>query len=373
MAGKPQVCTHVGCVKATVARRLCRAHYQAAWKAGELGAYAKVATRPRLRDRKVCPPEHKHAGATTCFIQHQCRCDPCMDWNNERELRRQREIAYGRYDSGLVDVTRVREHVLMLSEYGIGYKRLAKLAGFRSSTPVRTIIWGRQEPGPRYGEMQKRIKRETAEKVLRVRPQIELLAGGQTIPSRGAQRRVQALVTRGWSMAKIAGRLGIDPTNFSGLMQRDRVLVSTHRAIAELYEELWDQAPPEVTQRDKIAASRARRYAEARGLVPPLAWDDIDMDHGPDLGVPGDDVAEVIDEVAVELASSGLRVRLSPAERRAAVQRLHADRMGDPAIADRLGLTDRTVLRIRAELGLQPWTLTEQRAGVHAPRAGRAA
>jgi len=31
MTGKPQVCTHRGCTDKTVARRLCKRHYQAAW------------------------------------------------------------------------------------------------------------------------------------------------------------------------------------------------------------------------------------------------------------------------------------------------------------------------------------------------------
>lgn len=279
MTGKPQVCTFKGCGEKPVARRLCRKHYQAAWKADELGAHAKMP--PRVKDPKICPPDHKHAGSLVCYNLHQCRCTACSEHRMESEARRRKDKAYGRYDSGLVDVTPVREHVLMLGEYGIGYKRVAQLAGFKSSTPVRTIIWGRQDPGPRFGEMQKRVKRETAEKILAIQPVIENLAPGQKVAAVGAIRRLQALVHAGWSMSKLAQRLDLSPSNFGTLMRRDVVLASTWVTVRDLFDELWDQAPPHTDWHDKTAYSRSKRYAHARGWLPALAWDDIDNDPEP--------------------------------------------------------------------------------------------
>ncbi|WP_067198885.1 hypothetical protein [Microbacterium sp. XT11] len=280
MTGKPQTCTHRGCSRKPVARRLCHAHYQAAWKAGELTAHAKLPPRPKKHDH-VCPDDHKHASASTCFIQHQCRCEPCVEAHNARERNRKKQKAYGRFDTGLVDVAPVREHVLKLGEFGIGYKRVAQLAGFKSSTPVRTIVWGRQDPGPRFGEMQKRVKRETAEKILAIQPVIDNLAPGQKIAASGTHRRLQALVVAGWSMSKLANLLGLDPSNFSTFMQRDTVLVSTWIAVRDLFDELWDQEPPHAEWRDKIAFSRSQRYAKLHGWLPALAWDDIDTDPEP--------------------------------------------------------------------------------------------
>lgn len=280
MTGKPQTCTHADCTRKPVARRLCPAHYQAAWKAGELTAHAKLPPREK-RYSHACPGDHRHADRSTCFIQHQCRCAPCVEAHNARERNRKKQKAYGRFDTGLVDVAPVREHVLRLGEFGIGYKRVAQLAGFKSSTPVRTIIWGRQDPGPRFGEMQKRVKRETAEKIFAIQPVIENLAPGQKVPATGAHRRIQALVVTGWSMSKIAQRLCVTPANFSALMRRDTVLVSTWVAARDLFVELWDQEPPRAEWRDKIAFSRAQHYAESRGWMPALAWDDIDNDPEP--------------------------------------------------------------------------------------------
>jgi len=352
MTGRTQVCTHDGCNRSTVARRLCGAHYQAAWKAGELGQHEPQLA--RKRNRVKCPADHKHADSSTCYIQHQCRCGACMDHHSAMERHRSREKAYGRFDTGLVDVEPVREHMLMLGAFGLGYKRVAKLAGL-GITPVRNILWGRQEPGPRYGELQKRVKRGTAQAILAVRPDIDSLAGGALIPARGTHRRVQALVARGWSQSKICERVGMERGNFWRMMTADHVTVATHRAVAAVFDGLWNVEPPRESHRDRIACSRAIHHAAARRWLAPLAWDDIDNDVEP----PIVDDEGGVDDIAVELAVSGERVRLRPAERRVAVTRLHAARLSDAAIASRLHVTDRTVFRIRQELGLEAFEFAD--------------
>lgn len=357
MTGKAQVCMRPGCTDKPVARRLCPKHYQAAWKAGKLGAHVKLPPRPKKYDH-VCPVDHKHAEASTCFIQHQCRCTPCVDAHNARERNRNRQKAYGRFDTGLVDVAPVREHMLMLGEYGIGYKRVAMLAGFKSSTPARNIIWGRQDPGPRKGEMLKRVKRETAERILAVQPVIENLASGQRITSRGTHRRLQALVVAGWSQSKLADHLGVDATNFTSLMRRNQVFVSTHLAVRDLFDELWNQQPPHEEWRDKIAYSRTLKFAKAHRWLPALAWDDPDTDVEP----PAAENDDLIDDMAVELALIGERPRLTPAERRECVRRLHRDRWSDGRIAEQIGCTDKTVFRIREELKLTAFDQNDLRA-----------
>lgn len=283
MSGKPQVCTHPGCSGRPRARRLCAKHYQAAWHAGRLTAHEKL---PRVRDPKICPPDHKHADSLVCYNLHQCRCRACSSHRTAHEAQRRKAKAYGRYDTGLVDAGPVREHVLMLGEFGIGYKRLAQLAGFGSTTPVRTIIWGRQDPGPRFGEMQKRVKRETAERILAIQPDLALIADGTPIPAQPYVRMIKALVALGWSQSKIAEALGIAPANFRYVAdydrarQKNRVRISagTARALVALYEVWSNQQPPTAQWRDKIAASRARRYAAERGWPLPMDWEAVDND-----------------------------------------------------------------------------------------------
>lgn len=59
-----------------------------------------------------------------------------------------------------------------------------------------------------------------------------------------------------------------------------------------------------------------------------------------------------VDEVAVRRAADGDAVRLTRAEKHAAVELLHRRGLHDRAIAERLHVTDRTALRLRQRLGL---------------------
>lgn len=64
---------------------------------------------------------------------------------------------------------------------------------------------------------------------------------------------------------------------------------------------------------------------------------------------------DLIDHVAVHLASEGNRtIVLRPAERDEAIRRLVTQCLSDEQIATRLGITSRTVLRIRKECGIAP-------------------
>ncbi|WP_431796496.1 helix-turn-helix domain-containing protein [Microbacterium enclense] len=276
------ICTHDGCEHKSVARRLCCAHYQAAWKACEHGQHRPLPPREKAPTR--CPADHKHANSSTCYIQHQCRCTPCGDAHAARERNRQRQKAYGRFDTGLVDAEPVRQHVLALAEYGIGYKRVAELAGV-GVTGVRSLIWGRQDPGPRYGEIPKRVGREKAEKILAVQPAIENLGARQPVPAVGTHRRVQALVARGWSISHVGRVLGWEPGNFRAMLNREHVGAATHRDVAAIYERMWNVEPPRATHREKLVYSRSVSFAKRRGWLPPLAWDDIDTDPTPESDV----------------------------------------------------------------------------------------
>ena len=343
---KKRACSKKGCTDQVVGRTLGRRHYQQAWRAG---AFVNAPLPPREPGQTICPADHKHAASTTCYIQHQCRCVPCSELHTRTAQRRTRLKAYGRFDTGLVDATPVREHMLELAEFGMGYKRVAQVAGI-GLTAARNLLWGRQEPGPRYGELQKRIKRETADAILAVQPELANLAGGTSIPSRATHRRLQALVAIGWSQAKLARRLGMGEGNLGALMKRGHVSVRVHFRVAELFEDLWNQLPPLDEARDKAAYTRALALAAERRWLPPMAWDDIDTDTEPP--VPDEDSGP--DEARVELVVKGERVRLSPAERRLCVDRLHAAFWHDKRIAEALGCNIRTVERIRGELGLLP-------------------
>lgn len=91
----------------------------------------------------------------------------------------------------------------------------------------------------------------------------------------------------------------------------------------------------------------------------------------------------VVDDMAVERRLAGdLTIKLTIAERRVCVRRLHALGMNDKPIAKRLGISDRTVLRIRKLLGLAAnerqlpmpdhGQLPRYRRGCRCPRCRRA-
>jgi len=104
--------------------------------------------------------------------------------------------------------------------------------------------------------------------------------GTGTVPidATGTRRRLQALAALGWSGAKLAPYLGLDATGVTRMFTADRILARKARAVAVLYDRLWTQPPPEGSQQDKAAATRARREAAARGWAPPMAWDDETID-----------------------------------------------------------------------------------------------
>ena len=109
-----------------------------------------------------------------------------------------------------------------------------------------------------------------------------MIAYGQHQPAyqdaTGTLRRTQALMAAGWPLARQAAMIGRDDSNFWKIFHVQRVTSKTARAVAALYDEVWDQAPPLASKWEKSASTCARRQAAAAGWPPPLAWDD---DPGP--------------------------------------------------------------------------------------------
>jgi transcriptional regulator with XRE-family HTH domain len=176
---------------------------------------------------------------------------------------------YGRWQP-YVDAGPAREHVRMLGRCGIGLKRAAELAGVSTGSMSKLLYGGPGERPP-----SRRIRPETEAAILAVRPSLDLLGASVPVDATGTQRRLKALVAIGWSQARLSARLGMLQSNFGVIMyRRTHVTAATARAVAALYDELWDQAPPQSGHREKIAANRARNYARARKWAPPAAWDD---------------------------------------------------------------------------------------------------
>lgn len=188
-------------------------------------------------------------------------------------MNRERAIAYGTWHPW-TPAEPVRQHIRTLQACGVGLRRIAMAAGVDRKR-LQALLNGRPERGT---APQEKLRQAIAAAILGVEPALDLLGDKTVIDASGTRRRIQALVAIGWSQAKLAERLGWTPANFSALLRGERTVAATARKVSELYDALWNQAPPEDHHRDKIAASRARNHADASGWLPPQAWDDDLLD-----------------------------------------------------------------------------------------------
>lgn len=192
------------------------------------------------------------------------------------------------------------------------------------------------------------------------------------VPAVGVTRRLQALATLGWSCRDIARELGY-ASNFHVEQLRAGHVGTVHpvtlAAVAALYDRVWDQPPP------GRYAAKVRNIAAREGWPPPLAWDDdtIDDPSAEPATARSRTWGDVVDEIAVEEACAGRRVRLSPKERAEAVRRLADRGLSNAVIADRVGLDARSVIRVRLGEELKPTESHVDEATVLAMRAAHAA
>lgn len=295
------------------------------------------------RDRTPKPCLHKQAnhqhGTYACYVLDHCLCLPCSTANSEYEAARVRQQAYGRWN-GLVDAEPARQHVRELMAQGMGMKRIVAVSDVAQGQLWKLLYGKKRADGTRTPS--KRITPRAEAKILAVRLD---LADGARVDSTGAVRRIQALVALGWSQSKICVRLGIQRSNFTDISQgrRTEITVAYDKAVRALYAEWSMQLPPQAGHRDRIAASRSRNYAKAAGWVPPLAWDDDQLDDP--TAVPGAVEAVDMDPVRVQRRMYGDKdVRLNTAEKAELVRRMIANGVPKNDIERRTGVNPHRVL-----------------------------
>ena len=264
-------------------RGLCHACYVCLGKAGRLAPLpAQPMTLGVVRDCAHKRAHHAH-GTRNAYVLDRCGCAPCTKANRDYENARVRMAAAHQWaperpatPTDLVDAGPAREHLQALMAAGMGLKTIAAKSGVAHGS-ISAVVYGKPTPDPKERRPpRRRITRDLEARILAIGLQ---LADGATVDGTGTARRLQALVACGWSISKLAARLGFNPSNITPVVHGTRqVTVATRRAVAALYDELWDAAPPEADQRARIAASRSRRFAATRGWVPPLAWDDDAID-----------------------------------------------------------------------------------------------
>lgn len=174
----------------------------------------------------------------------------------------------------------------------------------------------------------------------------------------GARRRLQALVTVGWSLGAIATRTGRTKQSLQQIIDgsRTKLYLHTAAAVRDIYNELWDQKPPQTTRWEKAAITRARALADRNGWVGPFAWDDetIDDPTAAPWTPPADASADDLDEVLVERVMTGRAPlnswqRISP-EHVEAVRRLLEQGLSDRLVGERVGRSKDSVAKIRTRI-----------------------
>lgn len=244
-----------------------------------------VARRTREGEKRDCVckvANHEH-GTRTAYVVDRCRCRSCTDASTAHRAELNKQKAFGRYDTGRVDAIPARAHTRYLMAEGISIRQIARIAGVSMST-IRCLLYGRHERGH---DPYPRINRDIAEKILAIKPVLANMASGHCTDATGTQRRLQALVAIGWSQSRLARKLGIQPSNFITFMNADQCTAKRALQVKELYDRLWNQPQTGTDWHSKAAATRAKHYADARGWVPPLAWDDDCIDDPtavPDVG-----------------------------------------------------------------------------------------
>lgn len=175
---------------------------------------------------------------------------------------RRRQIAYGRWQP-YVDAEPARQHVLALRAAGMGPVTIARASGV-SHGALAKLVYGDKQRGLAPS---KRIRPETATKILAVEPKLEYLADGAMVPAFGTQRRIKALHAIGWSLTDVARRAGVDRVYMSRMLRLQKVTARNARAVDAVFRELCMTPGP---------SERARKHTQRNNWKPPLWWDNID-------------------------------------------------------------------------------------------------
>lgn len=179
------------------------------------------------------------------------------------EGHRYRMNAYGQWTPDRVDAEPVRQHVRALIDAGVPSKKIARSAAI-SNQLLAVLLRGR--PG---GQPSKRVSHATAEALLAVTAPEPV--GDDFMPAIGAQRRLCALVTSGWTITALAEQLGVGTrSDLCHLMYRQKLVRAwKHQQIAELYGRLQLTPGP---------SEKARQLGQRRGWPLPFQWNEDAID-----------------------------------------------------------------------------------------------
>lgn len=321
-------------------------------------------------DRSSC--SGRLHGTMSAYTSYGCRCP------DAREVARlyRKRLREGRQPSAWVDSTGTNRRIRALQAIGWPAQELSRLLGHRK--PSRSMVSSRM--------CRTQCRRDFAQRVACLYEELRHIPGPSLtaairaqrsgyapppawgrgtiddpqaqpqhvdamqlllVDSTGSRRRIRALQAIGWPKTELARQLGWqDGRVLDTVLAANRMHCKQAAAIRRLYDELSMTLGP---------SDDARRWAQAVGYPPPLAWDDTALDDPagrPDFGRPHRRRRTHLDLIAVEEACAGMDSsrQLTVAERIHAIRQLTDQKLSAPVIAQRIGCTPRTVQRHRQRL-----------------------
>lgn len=195
-----------------------------------------------------------------------CRCGTCRAAVSAYNRRNAMAVTAGTW-CPYVDAGPARAHVKAAQAAGIGWRRFVALSGVPRST-VKQLLYGRPDRAP-----SRRLRVETAERILAFQFTPAARAAGVSIDATGTHRRIQALACLGWSLSEQARRVGQLVSNYANFLQRTQITMANADKVRALYDELSMTVAPA-----GYGSTRVRKLATQRRWRPPLAWDDDTID-----------------------------------------------------------------------------------------------
>ncbi len=252
--------------------------------------------------------DHRHGVVAFDCDHHACKAATLR-------CRKRYELNKLRGTSPFVDAEPVRLHISTLIGQGWSQRAIAGAAGVGSGSVCNILK-----------RNQTRVRPEYAAKILAVDPhQVPSKASSQTgepfVPRVGTVRRIQALLTLGWTYEQMNAACGCK-TQAIVHQQGRWITRTTYDRVAAMYRDLCTRPGP---------SAITRRRAAERGYPGPADWDDIDHDEAPDLDVEDSEWSEdFIDHVMVDriVAGEPRPRRATQAEAQAAYDRLVAAGVG---------------------------------------------
>jgi transcriptional regulator with XRE-family HTH domain/Zn finger protein HypA/HybF involved in hydrogenase expression len=164
-------------------------------------------------------------GTRAKYTIERCRCDDCREATRLYEIERRNDLT-----PRLVSAEPARQHLHELQARGMGFKRVAELAGISPST-TGAILYGKPGRPPT-----RRIKPSTLQAILAVDFNLDTLADGTLVDAAETHRNIARLVAAGVPKARIAERVGVPVLQV--YPTRPHVHARTARIIAEMAAEL---------------------------------------------------------------------------------------------------------------------------------------